>query len=629
MCKGEMKMQRIQRWLLPLVMSCLLLLQVSAAEAAGEPQAETAKPPALALKIDREDIDQLPRNFRTGNDAFTGTTRTGIMPSRQGMDTLNVSASSIFSEKEFEQVLKHVPAAPDKIYVIDLRGESHGYLNGTAVSWFAANNWGNDGRSLDIVTKLEREQLAQAAADSPVQAYRFDDDKNVLLDSVSVDVARARTEKQMVTEHGAHYFRLALSDHFRPDDPDVDTFLTFYKQLPKDAWLHYHCFAGMGRTTIYMVMHDILKNAANVSFDDIIQRQALIGIVDLSEIPDSKKNWGRKGYIERYQFVKHFYDYVHANPDLKLTWSAWAQKHGYETYTPDYSGYIWRLDAEDTAALPRNFRTTADAFKAPDEKFHLDAEYVPSREGLDSLHASGSAEFSVKEFAEMMKTLQTQAKGDLYVIDLRQESHGLFNGEAVSWYGARDWGNVGRSAADVRSDEQQRLQAAQGKSLIVSGLDKKGKPVNLKPETVRTVESEQQLVEAAGAKYIRIAATDHLWPSPECIDAFVALYQKLPQNAWLHFHCAAGVGRTTVYMAMYDMMHNPSVSLKDILYRQHLLGGTYLGYTVDKPKKGDWKADYYNDKARMIRQFYEYVQQNHENGYKTSWSSWLNRKENL
>lgn len=46
------------------------------------------------------------------------------------------------------------------------------------------------------------------------------------------------------------------------------------------------------------------------------------------------------------------------------------------------------------------------------------------------------------------------------------------------------------------------------------------------------------------------------------------------------FHCEAGEGRTTAYMAMYDMMKNPDVSLKDILYRQHLLGGNYVAYTI-------------------------------------------------
>ena len=619
-------MERWRKWGLPLLLAVLLLWQSAAVFAAEAPK-ESGKAPALALKIDREDIDQLPRNFRTGNDPFVGTTRTGILPSRKGMDQLHVSASSIFSEKEFEQVLRHVPAAPDKFYDIDLRGESHGYLNGTAVSWFAASNWGNDGRSLDIVTKLEKEQLAAAQAASPVSVYRFDDDKNILLDQVSIDAAKVRTEKQMVTEHGAHYFRLALSDHFRPDDPDVDAFLNFYKQLPKDAWLHYHCFAGMGRTTIYMVMHDILKNAGEVSFDDIIQRQALIGIVDLSEIPDSKKNWGRKGYVERYQFVRHFYDYVKANPELKLSWSQWAKNHSYETYTPDYSGYIWRLDAADTAALPQRFRTAQDAFGTPEEKFRLDTEYTPSRAGLDTLRISGSAEFSAQEFAALASTLKAKAGGPVYIVDLRQESHGLFNGNAVSWYGPRDWGNVAKTPAAAAKDEQERLAAAKGQSLIVSRLDKKGRPLNVQPMKIQQSMDEETLVTAAGLRYLRIPATDHLWPSPENIDAFLTFYKQLPKDAWLHFHCAAGVGRTTVYMAMTDMLQNPSVSLQDILYRQHLLGGTYLGYTVDKPKKGDWKADYYNDKARMIRLFYQYVQENAASQYRQNWSAWLAAQE--
>ena len=399
--------------------------------------------PALALKIDRQDIYQLPRNFRTGNDKFTGITKDGKIPSRAGMDKMNVSASSTFSEKELEAILDKVPVKPSQFYDIDLRGESHGYINGTSVSWFADHNWGNDGRSQEIIENLEKEQLDQVKNSSPVMIYRFDDNKNVLLTPTVMNVNKVRTEEEMVKEHGANYFRLALSDHFRPEDADVDKFLDFYKQLPEDAWLHYHCFAGMGRTTIFMVMHDILKNAKNVSFDDIIQRQKLIGIVDLSDIPDKKKNWGRKAYIERYQFVKHFYDYVKANPDLKKSWSQWAKEHSYETYTPDYAGYIWRIDAENKTELPRNFRTSNSNFKTVNPKYDLDANYTPSKKGLDTLNVSGSAQFSVNQFQELVKNLKSQTVNPIYIIDLRQESHGFFNnGEAVSWYGHRDWSNI-------------------------------------------------------------------------------------------------------------------------------------------------------------------------------------------
>lgn len=598
---------------------------VQEVSAGAQAPAVVKNPPKLALKIDRADVNQLPRNFRMGSDKYVGVTKTGIMPTRKGMDTMNVSASSCFSEKELEAILKKVPVKPSQFYDVDLRGESHGYLNGTAVSWFANHDWGNDGRTEDIIIPLEKEQLASLKDSTVKSIYRFDDKKNVLLSPIYVNYNKVRTEEKMVKQHGVNYFRLTLQDHFRPDDPDVDKFLEFYKSLPKDAWLHYHCYAGMGRTTIFMVMHDILKNAKDVSFDDIIQRQKLIGIVDLSEIPDKKKNYGRKAYIERYQFVQHFYDYVKENPDLKTPYSVWAKKNKVNSWEPDYNGYIWRLDTKDRNQLPRNFRTMNSAFRTDVnvKKTGKGFTPTPTRKGLDTLYMSGSAEFSNGELQAMLPVLKQQAKGPIYIMDLRQETHGVFNGNAVSWYGLRDWGNLGKNKAEVLKDENSRLNAARGKSLIVAALDKNKMPIDPKPVKIESVMTEQQLVEKNGLHYYRIAATDHIWPSAANIDEFINFTRTLPANAWLHFHCQAGAGRTTAYMAMYDMMKNPDVSLGDILSRQYLLGGNYVAYEIAKPKPDQWKADYYHQKAHMVEKFYQYVQENHANGFKTSWSQWL------
>lgn len=309
--------------LLTILLTVMLLCQTALVAMASD------APKGPVLKVDREDISQLPRNFRIANDPFPGTLKDGSVPSRVGMDKVRASASSIFSEKEFEQVLAKLPVPAQNVIVVDLRQESHGYLNGTAVSWFAPNNWGNDGKKLDEVKKIERAQLDKALAGSPTTVYKFDDKKNVLTTSFQMDVTSARTEEEMVRAHGAGYYRLALSDHFRPEDEYVDEFVEWYKTLPKDAWLHYHCFAGMGRTTIFMVMADILQNAKKVSFDDIVGRQALIGIVDLRDT-SGKMNWKRKAYIERLQFVKHFYTYVKTSPkDLPVKYSEWAKKHDY------------------------------------------------------------------------------------------------------------------------------------------------------------------------------------------------------------------------------------------------------------------------------------------------------------
>lgn len=116
-----------------------------------------------------------------------------------------------------------------------------------------------------------------------------------------------------------------------------------------------------------------------------------------------------------------------------------------------YDGYIWRLDAKDRDQLPRRFRTANSAFRS-----HVDVKktgkgftMTPSRKGLDRLNISGSAEFSVGEFEKLVSVLKKQANGPIYIVDLRQETHGIFNGNAVSWFGARDWGNIGKNKTDV------------------------------------------------------------------------------------------------------------------------------------------------------------------------------------
>lgn len=294
-----------------------------------------------------------------------------------------------------------------------------------------------------------------------------------------------------------------------------------------------------------------------------------------------------------------------------------------------YKGYVWRIDSKDRDKLPRNFRTANSAYRtdADPKKAGEGFERNPSRKGLATLYASGSAEFSVKEFDKMVPVLKEQAKGPIYIVDLRQESHGLINGTAVSWYGERDWGNLGKSKKAALRDERARLKAVRGKDVTMAKLGKDKKPVN--PVTVKaeSVMTEEQLVKSRGLRYFRIAATDHVWPSAENIDAFIRFTRKLPKNAWLHFHCQAGQGRTTAYMAMYDMMKNPDLSLGTILSRQYLIGNNYVAYRVAAPKDGDWKAAYYNQKADMVAKFYRYVQEQHADGFRMSWSKWLGQQK--
>lgn len=288
-------------------------------------------------------------------------------------------------------------------------------------------------------------------------------------------------------------------------------------------------------------------------------------------------------------------------------------------------GYIWRIDADNVPGLPRNFRTMEDAFHAP-YKADMDASYVPMREGLERLHASGSGEFSAGGLQSLLEALAEKTSAPICIVDLREESHGFFNGTAVSWYGERDWGNVGLTQEEALADEEMRIHGAAGQMTAIAHLGGEKNPLNEYEIFVEEAQTEKELVEAAGLRYKRITATDHIWPAPAAVDDFVHFYKNLPEDVWLHFHCQAGEGRTTEFLVMYDILKNPAVPLKDILYRQCLLGGSYVAH-VEPPDSTYWKVPYYVEKAKHIALFYRYVQENEETGFSVSWSEWLKAHE--
>ena len=286
-----------------------------------------------------------------------------------------------------------------------------------------------------------------------------------------------------------------------------------------------------------------------------------------------------------------------------------------------HAGYIWRIDADDVRGLPRNFRTMEDEFHAPYKK-DMDDSYVPTREGLERLCASGSGEFSASGLQSLLEALAERTQMAICIVDLREESHGFFDGIAVSWYGERDWGNVGLTQEEALADEAERIHAAAGQMTAVAHLGGEKNPLDEHEIFVEEAQTEKELVEAAGLRYKRITATDHIWPSPAAVDEFVQFYKSLPEDIWLHFHCQAGEGRTTEFLAMYDILKNPAAPLQDILYRQCLLGGSYVAH-VEPEGSTYWKVPYYVEKAKHIALFYRYVQENEGAGFAVSWSAWL------
>ena len=128
-------------------------------------------------------------------------------------------------------------------------------------------------------------------------------------------------------------------------------------------------------------------------------------------------------------------------------------------------------------------------------------------------------------------------------------------------------------------------------------------------------------MKGAGANYVRLTITDHARPLDDELDRFVLGVRALPENAWAHFHCEAGLGRTTTFMVLYDMLRNANrVSLEDIVRRQKILSD---GYDVLQPAEPEnWKAPYATDRAAFVRKFYDYARAN-PNGRPRLWTEWL------
>ncbi len=283
-------------------------------------------------------------------------------------------------------------------------------------------------------------------------------------------------------------------------------------------------------------------------------------------------------------------------------------------------GSLLLVNMDDEKIVPGQFRTCQDAFIKKEKK-------MPSRNGLDDLNASGSAQFSEKALNEIHKSVGEP--DNFYIVDLRQESHGFINGMAVGWFFEKNWGNLGKNNSEIKKDELVNLsELAKKKFALMHWVLKKEDDGTIgdticKPVVVRTTSDEEKLVKGQGLNYVRFFVADHRRAEPETVNAFVAFVRETEKKKpWLHFHCKAGKGRTTQFLIMYDMMKNAkTVSQEDIVARQRLIGGNDIN---KRDEKNQWRQECYIERSGFLDRFYEYCRQN-KDGFKESWTQYCAR----
>lgn len=223
---------------------------------------------------------------------------------------------------------------------------------------------------------------------------------------------------------------------------------------------------------------------------------------------------------------------------------------------------------------------------------------------LIDLNISGSAQFRPFQLKNLIELFINK---DLYIVDLRQESHGFINTLPISFYNKNSLLNKGFPTKQTLESEQQELNSIKiGSSVNI--YHKNG--VLIKTVTADTIFSEQTLVKKNNINYERFAVRDGGIPTVDITDDFVNFVSNLPENAHLHFHCLEGQGRTTTFMSIYQMMNNKEKISPDTILQQQLdAGGIILTDSAER--------------AKFLQSFYEYTLSNMDSGFYTPYSIWI------
>lgn len=236
------------------------------------------------------------RNFRTTQDTISSTTRVDL----RGLRDLKASGAAAVHFLDLKRRLSHIN---EKIIIVDGMTEFHGYLMGLPTTFFAYQskhklNW-------------------------KYKVRRF-----LLTGTQQICAERVVPEGDAALENGFYYINLNAGSRFIPTHEKIDEMVNVLENLPNDTWVHFHCHHGKGRTSMMLVMLDMMKNAPTVSLQDIVKRHHLLGSEDLLDTTVWARGTYTKEQLEaRRDFITQFYEFVcQRKAGGVQLWSEWKNQ---------------------------------------------------------------------------------------------------------------------------------------------------------------------------------------------------------------------------------------------------------------------------------------------------------------
>ena len=237
------------------------------------------------------------------------TSSVGLPMRLRDIPTLNISGSAQFTKDQLLNLKNSINK--DNICIVDLRQESHVMINDLAISFLNPYKDLNNGFTTEQTIKAENSLLNKIKIGNTIQLYKH---TGIFIKDITVDFIS--NESQLVTEADMQYKRFAVKDNSAPTPDIVDEFVEFIKNKPDDIHLHFHCAAGKGRTTSFMVMYQAMKNNSNLTLEQLLSYQYNIGGVNLHD-----------NNIQ-YNFLEDFCNYVQKNKDsnYSISYSQWIKE---------------------------------------------------------------------------------------------------------------------------------------------------------------------------------------------------------------------------------------------------------------------------------------------------------------
>lgn len=247
---------------------------------------------------------------------------------------------------------------------------------------------------------------------------------------------------------------------------------------------------------------------------------------------------------------------------------------------------------------------------------------------------SGSGQLTESNFSSLVAKVKEVTQWEfnkIIFVDLRLEYHGFINYLPVDWKTENNDYNLNKSVDEIKATEKDKLlEIMTNKTLTVVSKIKIDHTSTGQTDDISTereieifrIKTEEEIAIAHGLEYIRLPTLDHSRPSDSIVNDFVELIKNNP-NSCLHVHCHVGKGRTTTFMAMYDMFYNAKeLEFEEILARQKAIdGGDLMKHLNNKKSMDERKRKLSEERLEFLANFYKYCK--NADPSTTSWNVWV------